>query len=389
MPPVTIEVRATDGRARTGRIHTPHGSYPTPAFMPVGTQGCVKGITPDHLRDGGAGCVLGNTYHLMLRPGAETVATLGGLQKFGGWNGPMLTDSGGFQVFSMSDANAMDEDGVTFKSHLDGSKVRLTPERSIEVQNQLGADIIMAFDHCPPGDASYEVQLDAMERTTRWTRRCVEAHGRADDQALFGIVQGGVDLELRERSARELAELDLPGYALGGLAVGEGFDAMQRVLEGATEFLPPDKPRYLMGVGYPRDVIEGVANGIDQFDCVLPTRNGRGLIVWTSDGQTLRLKNAKFARDEGPIDAGCSCYACQTYSRGAIRHFFQAGEMLGPILASLHNLAFFGRLMADVRTAIAEGRFDAFRQTDPRCRIAPAESGDRPHRHLPQPTTAP
>ncbi len=382
-PPVTIDVQHTDGHARTGVVDTPHGSFPTPAYMPVGTQGCVKGLIPDQLRDARAGCVLGNTYHLMLRPGEETVAALGGLQRFGGWNGPMLTDSGGFQVFSMADTNAMDEDGVTFKSHLDGSMIRLTPERSMQVQNKLGADIIMAFDHCPPGDASRKVQQDAMERTSRWIERCVNAHERPDEQALFGIVQGGVDLELRAQSAAELAAYDLPGYALGGLAVGEGFEAMKRVLGATTSLLPTDKPRYLMGVGYPRDIVEAVACGVDMFDCVLPTRNGRGLVCWTTDGQTLRLKNAKHARDPSPIDAACDCYTCRTYSRGAIRHFYQAGEMLGPILASLHNVAFFGRLMADLRDAIADGRLDAFRRTDPRCQLAPAASGDRPHRHLP------
>ncbi|MEM7807001.1 MAG: tRNA guanosine(34) transglycosylase Tgt [Planctomycetota bacterium] len=384
MPPVTIDVHATDGSARTGVVTTPHGRFPTPAFMPVGTQGCVKGITPDRLRDGGAGCVLGNTYHLMLRPGEETVAKLGGLQRFGGWNGPMLTDSGGFQVFSLADQSTMTEEGVTFRSHLDGSLNQLTPERSMRVQNQLGADIIMAFDHCPAGDAPRDVQLDAMERTTRWLERCVKAHARPDEQALFGIVQGGVDLELRAKHAEQLAAFDLPGYALGGLAVGEGFEAMQKVLASTTSLLPAEKPRYLMGVGYPRDIVEAVSQGVDMFDCVLPTRNGRGMVVWTTAGETLRLKNARFADDDRPIDPDCDCYTCQTYSRGALRHFYLAGEMLGPILASLHNLAFYGRFMADLRTAIAAGRLDDFRANDPRCHIAPADSGDRPpHKHLP------
>ncbi len=384
-----MTLQKVDGSARLGSVSTPHGSFPTPAFMPVGTQGCVKGVTPDRLRESGAGCVLGNTYHLMLRPTAETVAKLGGLQRFGGWNGPMLTDSGGFQVFSLADTSKMDEQGVTFKSHLDGSMIRLTPERSMEVQNLLGADIMMAFDHCPPGDAPLDVQRDAMERTSRWIERCVQAHARPDEQALFGIVQGGVDLELRAESAADMVAHDLPGYALGGLAVGEGFDAMQRVLAATTSLLPEDKPRYLMGVGYPRDIVEAVSHGVDMFDCVLPTRNGRGLVVWTSAGETLRLKNAKFSQDEAPIDADCDCYACRTYSRGAIRHFFLAGEMLGPILASVHNLTFYGRLMADLRSAISAGTFARFREVDPRCRIAPSESGDRPtHRHLPDRTEA-
>ena len=381
---LTFEVQATDGAARAGRVTTSHGTFETPAFMPVGTQGTVKGVTPDQLAATGAGCVLGNTYHLMLRPGEATVERLGGLAKFMGWGGSTLTDSGGFQVFSMGDIRRLDEEGVTFKSHLDGAEVRLTPERSIEVQNAIGADVIMAFDHCPPGDAPPHEQREAADRTLRWLRRCVLAHGRADRQSLFGIVQGGVDLELRGRCANDLADLDLPGYALGGLAVGEGFGAMKRVLRLTAPLMPERKPRYLMGVGYPRDIAEGVAAGIDMFDCVLPTRNGRGLVCWHASEGVLRLKNARFADDAGPIEEVCDCYACATFTRGAIRHFGMAGEMLGPILASLHNLRFLQRLTADLRGAIRAGRLDEFRRDDPRCRIAPAEAGDRPpHRHLP------
>ena len=353
--------------------------------MPVGTQGTIKGLTPQMVAEAGAECILGNTYHLMLRPGEKTVAKLGDLHRFMAWPGPILTDSGGFQVFSLGDLRDMDEEGVTFKSHLDGSLVRLSPERSMQVQNDLGADIIMMFDHCPPGDSPREVQIDAMERTLRWAQRCVKAHARPEEQSLFGIVQGGTDLELRARCARELVALGLPGYALGGLAVGEGFEAMKAVLQATTPLLPEDKPRYLMGVGYPRDIVEAVVNGVDMFDCVLPTRNGRGLVCFTRDEGMLRLKNAVHAEEEGPIEPGCDCYACRTFTRGAIRHFYLAGEMLGPILASLHNIRFYQRLMADVRRAIEEGRLEEFRRNDPRARIAPQQQGDRPpHRHVPR-----
>ena len=384
MAALTFQVHQTDGRARRGTLTTRHGPMQTPAFMPVGTQGTVKGLTPRMLADAGSECVLGNTYHLMLRPGEDTVAELGDLHGFMAWPGPILTDSGGFQVFSLGHRLKMDEDGVTFQSHLDGSPVRLTPERSMAVQNALGADIIMAFDHCPGGNAPPEVQRDATERTLRWIERCIDGHQRPGDQSLFGIVQGGTDLDERARCAEVLASYDLPGYALGGLAVGEGFEVMKRVLWATADKLPASKPRYLMGVGYPRDIVEAVAAGIDMFDCVLPARNGRGMVVYTAAGETLRLKNAKFARDAGPIDASCDCYACGTFTRGALRHFAMAGEMLGPMMASLHNIRFYQRLMADLRDAIAGGRLEEFRQRDPRCRLAPAEQGDRPpHRSIP------
>jgi queuine tRNA-ribosyltransferase len=361
-------------QARVCLVTTRHGSFETPVFMPVGTQGTVKGILPDHLAATGSTIILGNTYHLMLRPGEKTVAALGGLHRFMAWPGPILTDSGGFQVFSLADINRITDEGVTFKSHVDGATVHLTPGRSIAVQNDLGADIIMAFDECPRGDAPHEYHVEAVERTLRWARESIETHARSADQSLFGIVQGGADLELREQCARELIAMDFPGYAIGGLAVGEGFEAMLGVLGAIAPMLPANKPRYLMGVGFPRDIVAAVAAGVDMFDCVMPTRNGRNAYAFTAQG-ALRLKNSALQRDCGPMEEGCDCYACRTFTRGAIRHFFFAGEMLGPILVSLHNIGFYQRLMADIRRAIASGTFASFRQTDPRCRLGPLEAG--------------
>ncbi|MFN4242678.1 MAG: tRNA guanosine(34) transglycosylase Tgt [Tepidisphaerales bacterium] len=374
MVPVRYELLARDpaSHARLGRVHTPHGVFDTPAFMPVGTQGTIKGLTPEQVRSTGAQCILANTYHLHLRPGPETVAALGGLHRFMGWSGPILTDSGGFQVFSLGHINRIDDDGVEFRSHIDGRRVRLDPESATRTQNLLGADILMAFDQCPPGDAPDDVHRVALERTLRWAERCVRAHARPHEQALFGIVQGGTDLERRAWCARRLIELDLPGYALGGLAVGEGYAAMVRVLEATTPLLPPEKPRYLMGVGFPRDIVAAVLSGVDMFDCVMPTRNGRNAYAFTAAGP-LRLRNAKLAMELGPIEEGCDCYACRTFTRGAVRHFFQAGEMLGPILVSLHNIRFYQRLMADLRRAIAAGSATAFVATDPRCWVGPSE----------------
>ena len=363
-------------RARLGRVETFHGSFDTPAFMPVGTQGTVKGILPDHLAATGSQIILGNTYHLMLRPGEQVVADLGDLHRFMAWPGPILTDSGGFQVFSLSDINRITDEGVTFKSHVDGAMVHLTPSRSIHVQNALGADIIMAFDECPRADAPIEYHSEAVERTLRWARQCQQAHQRPNDQALFGIVQGGTELELRAECAKKMIELDFPGYAIGGLAVGEGFDAMVRVLDAIAPMLPENKPRYLMGVGFPRDIVAGVAAGIDMFDCVMPTRNGRNAYAFTAKGP-LRLKNSQLARDTGPIEPGCDCYACRTFTRGAIRHYFFAGEMLGPILVSVHNIRFYQRLMEDIRRAIGSGTFAQFRETDPRSRLGPANDEPR------------
>jgi queuine tRNA-ribosyltransferase len=340
-PPLRYELLARDTttHARLGRVTTRHGVFDTPVFMPVGTQGTVKGLLPDHVAATGSQIILGNTYHLMLRPGEQVVADLGDLHRFMSWPGPILTDSGGFQVFSLADINRITDDGVTFKSHVDGSMVHLTPARSIQVQNALGADIIMAFDECPPGDAPREYHVKALQRTLRWAELCVQAHARPNDQSLFGIVQGGTDLELRAHCLAELAKLDLPGYAIGGLAVGEGFEGMKKVLAAVGPALPDHKPRYLMGVGFPRDIIE--------------------------------LRNSKYLRDAGPIEEGCDCYACRAFTKGAVRHFFFAGEMLGPILVSLHNIRFYQRLMADVRQAIGAARFEEFRQNDPRCRLGP------------------
>ncbi|HEX3358671.1 MAG TPA: tRNA guanosine(34) transglycosylase Tgt [Tepidisphaeraceae bacterium] len=358
-------------RARLGRVTTRHGHFDTPAFMPVGTQGTVKGILPDHVAATGSQIILANTYHLMLRPGEKTVAELGDLHKFMSWPGPILTDSGGYQVFSLADINKIDDAGVVFKSHIDGNIVKLTPQRSMQIQNDLGADIIMAFDECPDPKKPVEYQQLAVDRTLRWAELCLSAHARPNDQSLFGIVQGGTNQALREQCAAKLIDLNFPGYALGGLAVGEGFQAMKQVLADTTPLLPPDKPRYLMGVGFPRDIIAAVRQGIDMFDCTMPTRNGRNAYAFTASG-ALRLRNSKLTRDPSPIEPGCDCYACQNFSRGAIRHFFFASEMLGPILVSVHNIRFYQRLMADVRQSIRDGRFDGFCTTDPRARLGPA-----------------
>jgi queuine tRNA-ribosyltransferase len=316
-------------RARLGRVATLHGHFDTPAFMPVGTQGSIKGVLPDHVAATGAQIILANTYHLMLRPGEKTVAELGDLHRFMGWQRPILTDSGGFQVFSLADLREVKDDGVRFKSHIDGEIVKLTPRRSIEVQNALGADIIMAFDECPSGDAPREKHELAVARTTRWAEESLQAHQRPGVQALFGILQGGIYEDLRAHCASKLIDLDLPGYAIGGVAVGEGFGAIRKVLDFTTPLLPPGKPRYLMGVGYPRDIVTAVAAGVDMFDCVLPTRNGRNAYAFTAGGP-LRLRNSQFQKDPAPIENSCDCYTCAHFSRGAIRHFFFAGEMLGP-----------------------------------------------------------
>lgn len=373
-PPVLYESIATCAKtaARRGRVHTLHGTFETPAFMPVGTQGTVKGILPHLLKETGAECILGNTYHLMLRPGEKVVKELGDLHRFMCWDGPILTDSGGFQVFSLADINKITDEGVTFQSHIDGKRHHLTPERSIEVQNDLGADIIMCFDQCPPGQAPLEDQLVALDRTLRWAEQSWKAHRRKSEQGLFGIVQGGTHLDLRAKCAEKLIALDLPGYALGGLAVGEGFEAMKSILSNITPLLPAGKPRYLMGVGFPRDIAVAVASGIDMFDCVMPTRNGRNAYAFTKNG-AIRLRNAQYTRDQGPIEEGCDCYACRTFTRGAIRHYFFASEMLGPMLVSLHNTRFYQRLMADIRSAIEQGSFAEFFATDPRCRLGPSK----------------
>ncbi len=375
MPAVTYQLLKADpgSHARLGKVQTPHGEFDTPAFMPVGTQGTLKGILPDQIAATGSQCILANTYHLMLRPGEKVVAELGDLHRFMAWPGPILTDSGGFQVFSLADLNKINDDGVTFRSHIDGAVIHLTPARSMQVQNDLGADIIMAFDECPPADAPLEYQKEAVERTLRWANLSLQAHARPEKQALFGIVQGGTERGLREHCAAELIKLNLPGYAIGGLAVGEGFEAMKAVLGYVTPLLPADKPRYLMGVGYPRDIIAAVREGVDMFDCVLPTRNGRNAYAFTAGG-AIRLRNAQYQRDSGPIEGGCDCYSCRNFTRGAIRHYFFASEMLGPILVSVHNVRFYQRFMADIRWALAGGTFEEFCRSDPRCLIGPTES---------------
>src|SRR3954467_1045960 len=344
-------------RARTGRFSTPHGVVETPAFMPVGTQGTVKGVDPGRLRDTGAQMILANTYHLSLRPGEQTVAALGGLHSFMGWDGPILTDSGGFQVFSLADRMSLDESGARFRSHIDGAAVELTPERSIAIQEQLGSDVAMVFDHVVALPNSRELVADAMRRSVRWAERCRAAATR-DDQAQFAIVQGGLDAELRAESAEKLIAMDFVGYAIGGLSVGEPPPEMYAALDVTAPLLPRNKPRYLMGVGRPIDLLEGISRGIDLFDCVMPTRNGRNALAFTDAGQ-VRLRNQQHAMDREPLDPACPCPACR-HSRGYLRHLFQAGEMLGPMLVSMHNLTYYHRLIAEARRAIAEDRFASF-----------------------------
>lgn len=350
-----FRTHAVNGRARTGIFSTPHGNLVTPVFAPVGTQATVKTLTPEHLKSINASLVLSNTYHLYLRPGDELVRDMGGLHKFMQWHNPMLTDSGGFQVFSLSQTRKVDEDGVTFKSHIDGSTHRFTPEKSIAIQENLGADIIMAFDECSdPNDHAYIKK--AMERTHRWAERSLKAKTR-QDQALFGIVQGGVDPTLRAESAKFIASLDTPGIAIGGLSVGETKQEMHDTLDVVTPLLPENKPRYLMGVGTPEDLINGVLRGVDIFDCVLPTRLARHHSAFAPEGR-LNLMNASFARDERPIDETCDCYACQTFTRAYIRHLIVAKELLASTLISIHNLRALIRLMERIRILIANGTFE-------------------------------
>ena len=347
-------IEAKDGRARAGNFTTPHGELVTPVFAPVGTQATVKTLTPAQLNELRATLVLANTYHLYLRPGDELIHEMGGLHEFMQWQGPMLTDSGGFQVFSLSDTRKIDDDGVTFKSHVDGSMHRLTPERSIEIQNNLGADIIMAFDECSdPNDRDYS--RIAMERTHRWAERSLAAH-RSDDQALFGIIQGGVDPDLRQVSAEFIASLPFPGVAVGGLSVGESKQEMYSTLDLVEPLLPEEKPRYLMGVGTPEDLIEGVRRGIDIFDCVLPTRLARHHAAFSPEGR-LNLMNANFARDKRPIDESCDCYTCRTFTRAYLRHLIMAKELLAGTLLSIHNLRALIRLIQEIRTDIQKGVF--------------------------------
>lgn len=354
-----LELTDPGSSARVGRWVTPHGTVDTPAFMPVGTLATVKGLTPEQIRATGAQQVLANTYHLALRPGAEVVAELGGLHRFMQWDGPILTDSGGFQVFSLAQLMKINDEQVVFRSHINGDLFELSPERAIAIQEQLGADCIMCLDECPPHDVSKERLIEAVDRTTRWAARCRDAQRRGD-QALFGIVQGGADRELRERSAVGLLPLDFPGYAIGGLSVGEEPALMYETLDFTVPFLPTDRPRYLMGVGRPEDLLEAVLRGIDLFDCVMPTRNGRNATAFTSAG-TVKLRNLKHRVDPGPLDPECDCPVCTRFSRGYLRHLFMANEMLGPILVSWHNLAFYQRLLRDLRAAIRSGTAAGFR----------------------------
>jgi len=351
-----FQITSQGNRARTGTFSTPHGNLITPVFAPVGTQATVKTLTPEHLKDINASLVLSNTYHLYLRPGDDLVAEMGGLHRFMRWPNPMLTDSGGFQVFSLAQTRQIDDDGVTFKSHIDGSTHRFTPERAIRIQENLGADIIMAFDECSdPNDKEYSKL--AMERTHRWAERCLKAKRRGD-QALFGIVQGGVQADLRAESAEFIASLDTPGIAIGGLSVGETKQEMHDMLDVVTPLLPENKPRYLMGVGTPEDLINGVARGVDIFDCVLPTRLARHHAAFSSEGR-LNLMNATFARDERPIDETCDCYTCKTFTRAYIRHLIVAKELLAGTLISIHNLRALIRLMEQMRVYIADGTFES------------------------------
>ncbi len=359
--PVHFERLAQDpaSPARVGLLHTPHGSLETPAFMPVGTQATVKGLTPDMVRDAGARMVLANTYHLALRPGEEVVAELGGLHRFMAWDGPILTDSGGFQAFSLAARSKLTEQGVAFRSHLDGRLLELSPESAVAIQEKLGADVAMCLDECPALPATREAIAEAVGRTIRWARRCRDAHGRPD-QSLFGIVQGGSHADLRAECAEGLVEMDFDGHAIGGVSVGESREDVRKALEVTTHLLPNDKPRYLMGVGRPQDILDAVATGVDLFDCVLPTRNGRNATCLTASG-TVKMRNAAHKVDAGPIEEGCNCLACRKFSRGYIRHLFLAGEMLGPILASVHNLAYLHRLTCEIREAIRGGRFVQYR----------------------------
>lgn len=341
--------------ARLGRLHTPHGVIETPIFMPVGTQATVKAMTPEELKDIGSQIILSNTYHLYMRPGHDLIERAGGLHKFMNWDKPILTDSGGFQVFSLGPLGKIKEEGVEFRSHLDGSKHFLSPEKATEIQNALGSDIIMAFDECAPYPADRQYVKNSLERTTRWLERCKAAHKYPERQALFGIVQGGMYKDLRKQSAREITAIDLPGYAIGGLSVGEPKEMMYEVLDYTVPLLPEDKPRYLMGVGSPDDLLEGVLRGIDMFDCVLPTRIARNGTAMTSQGKVV-VRNASYAEDFTSLDPECDCYTCRNYTKAYLRHLIKCNEILGARLLTIHNLHFLLKLMENVREAIREDR---------------------------------
>lgn len=361
--PVTYRLIKTDKHtgARLGEITTPHGTFETPMFMPVGTLATVKSMAPEELKEMGAGIILSNTYHLWLRPGEDIVEEAGGLHKFMNWDQPILTDSGGFQVFSLSQNRTIEEEGVHFRSHLDGSKLFLSPEKAIQIQNKLGSDIMMSFDECPPFDESYDYVKKSMERTTRWAERGMQAHQKWDQQGLFGIVQGAGYKDLRIQHAKELAGMDFSGYSIGGLSVGEPKNEMLKVLDYTTPLLPENKPRYLMGVGTPDSLVEGVMRGIDMFDCVLATRIARNGTTMTSQGRIV-IKNAKYAHDFGPLDPKCGCYACRNYSRAYLRHLLRTDELFGLRLTSYHNLYFLINLMKNVREAIRNDSLLEFRE---------------------------
>jgi queuine tRNA-ribosyltransferase len=349
-----------NSRARLGRCHTAHGVFHTPAFIPVGTQATVKAMTPEELRDLGAEIILSNTYHLYLRPGHERIRRLGGLHRFMHWEHPLLTDSGGFQVFSLNSLMKVSEEGVEFQSHLDGSRHFITPEKAIAIQEALGADIIMCLDECTPYPASHEEAECSLQRTLKWSRRCRESH-RASHQALFGIVQGGMYSDLRQKGVEVLVEIGFDGYALGGLSVGENKESMARVIGETAPLLPENLPRYVMGLGMPGDMIEAVREGVDMFDCVLPTRNARNGMLFTRSGK-MAIKNAKYAEDPSPIEPGCPCYTCRNYSRAYLRHLYFAEEILAFRLNTIHNLHFYLTFMREMRQAIAEDRLDGFIQ---------------------------
>ena len=362
MAAITYELKhvCKQSGARYGILHTPHGDVETPMFMPVGTLATVKGISPEMLKEMHSQVVLANTYHLWLRPGEDVVEKAGGLHKFMNYNGPMLTDSGGFQVFSLGDLRKIKEEGVEFRSHIDGSKHFFTPESVMEIENALGADIIMALDECNPYPATYDYVKKSTERTTRWLKRCVDAHKRPEDQALFGIIQGGMYRDLREQSAKDITSIELPGYAIGGLSVGEPPEVMYEMLEYTTPLMPKEKPRYLMGVGAPDNLVEGVVRGIDMFDCVLATRIARNGTVFTKFGK-LVIRNAEYAHDFRPLEEGCQCYACKNYSRAYIRHLIKVGEVLGIRLTTIHNIYYLTHLMQDMREAILNDEMPHFR----------------------------
>jgi len=360
-----LTLHITDNSARRGEIATAHGTFQTPAFMPVGTSGAVKALTSDDLEQCGAEIILGNTYHLYLRPGTKIIADQGGLAKFNGWNRPTLTDSGGFQVFSLRDISKVSDEGVEFRSHHDGSSHFFTPESVMEIQHKIGADIIMAFDQCVPFPADRELASLGVKRTHEWARQCLATHDRLSESLstppnLFGIVQGSVYEDLRSLSAQQIVNLDFPGNAIGGLSVGESKDEMEEMLAHTIQYLPPDKPRYLMGVGYPEDILMAVSYGVDMFDCVLPTRNARTGCVFTSEGP-ITYRNADFANDSRPLDPNCDCRVCARYSRAYIRHLYNQSEITGMVLASYHSTYFFQNLMKAIRKAIDEQRFDNFR----------------------------